>query len=183
MMNNPDHEHTKQWEMRITQGLSQYSTMTFVKTLLGTETLDQLFFFFRDSPAINEHFDLQWDHKINYRPKHNKAFPVMPTALHTNPHRAHMVLQLKETIHNTVTAMIHHSILASSIRKYTFKHNVQNMDSKNNEQYILWQQWLWKGLTLTNTFEELTNIMGFPNLEDFITEMNCISFFNRNVES
>jgi len=46
--NNPEHEHSKQWPQWMSQGLNQYSKYAFFKSILGTETLDQLYRFFRD---------------------------------------------------------------------------------------------------------------------------------------
>ena len=79
VMENANHQHAKQWLTWMTQGLSIDSDLVFVKRLLGCDSFDQLFLFFRDSLAINSTFELQWDHKINYRPSVGpKAFMVTP---------------------------------------------------------------------------------------------------------
>jgi hypothetical protein len=65
---NRDHEHARQWSTWMEQGLTKTSDLGFVKQILHTDTLDQLFVFFRDSPALVDTFDIVWDHKINYCP-------------------------------------------------------------------------------------------------------------------
>lgn len=40
---NPEHEHAKQWKLWMEQGFTRESNLTFVKNILQTETLDQLY--------------------------------------------------------------------------------------------------------------------------------------------
>ena len=67
---HPEHDHSKQWKNWINSGLNYAMDLAHFKMLLGTESLDQIFLFLRDSPAINQDFELVWNHKINYRTRH-----------------------------------------------------------------------------------------------------------------
>ncbi len=64
---NLAHDHTKQWQVWMDQGLSEKSSLAHFKSLLATDTFEQIFLFLRDSPAVNYHFELIWNHKIHYR--------------------------------------------------------------------------------------------------------------------
>jgi hypothetical protein len=63
---NPEHNHSKQWNKWITSGLNDTCDLSKLKEITNIETLDQLYLILRDSPAINKHFDIQWNHKIVY---------------------------------------------------------------------------------------------------------------------
>jgi len=55
MNDNPSCEQTHQCNTWINQGFNQYSTLTFVKSIVCTKSLDQLFLFFHDSSARQPH--------------------------------------------------------------------------------------------------------------------------------
>jgi hypothetical protein len=183
---NPEHEHAKQWQAWIDQGLNQFSQLTFIKTLLGTETLDQLFLFFRDSPALKDEFDLVWDHKINYRHK-NKAAPITPPiqhltsttvgTIHENPY-GH-----EETIRNTVTAAIHpinFSIFHKKVLKCINWH-FQQMSDKSGSNHCQWQTWILRGLGEANTFADVCHIMKIATLSEYVDMLSHIPLFRELV--
>jgi hypothetical protein len=100
--NNTSHQHAQKWATWMDQGLNSESDLCFVMKLIGCESFDQLFLFFRDSPAIKPSFDLEWNHKINYRPYVGpKAFMVTPAR--TNKEKD-PDFSSPESYHNTVSA-------------------------------------------------------------------------------
>jgi len=84
IINNPDHDndHSMQWKSWMAQGLDPINDLATPKQILGTTTLDQMYLFFRDSPALVVSFDITWDLKIHYRlrvsmvQEHNVQTPI-----------------------------------------------------------------------------------------------------------
>jgi hypothetical protein len=64
---NPEHNHSKQWYKWINSGLNENCDLPTLKDIANITTLDQLYLILRDSPAINKHFEILWDHKIMYK--------------------------------------------------------------------------------------------------------------------
>jgi hypothetical protein len=50
---NSSHDHAKQWKAWIANGLTDKTDISTFKQLVGVDTLDKLYIFFRDSPAVN----------------------------------------------------------------------------------------------------------------------------------
>jgi hypothetical protein len=48
------------------RGLSSKSLLTQVKAIMGIDTVAQIYLILRDFPAVNEHYEITWDHKIEY---------------------------------------------------------------------------------------------------------------------
>jgi hypothetical protein len=109
MDNNPTHKHANQWSTCFNQGLNQYLNLALVYSIIGTEILDQLFFF-HDSPAIHPYNELVWDHKINYWLKQPAVFSHNTGTFTVTPTQANKDAcddSSHETIHNTVHTDIH----------------------------------------------------------------------------
>jgi hypothetical protein len=114
--NNPSHEHAKQWITWITQGIKPSADLAFVKSILGTKALDQLFLFFRNSPTSQDDFELVWDHKINYRHKTQPQPNTTPHHFNTLNHN--QTTTSPDTIHNSPSSIIQLT-LASFTRRST----------------------------------------------------------------
>jgi hypothetical protein len=71
--NCSDHDYTKQLQKWIDNGLKDATDLNMFKKIVGVNNLDQLYVVLRDSPALNTHFDIQWDHKIMYRMKETQV--------------------------------------------------------------------------------------------------------------
>jgi hypothetical protein len=65
---HPEHNHSKQWCKWINSGLNEHCDLHTLKEITNIASLDQLYLILHDSPAINTHFEIQWDHKIIYKP-------------------------------------------------------------------------------------------------------------------
>jgi hypothetical protein len=60
-----DHTHSIQWDHWINHDkLTVDTDLMRLNCILGITTMDQLYIMLRDSPAINAHYDLAWNHKI-----------------------------------------------------------------------------------------------------------------------
>lgn len=172
---NPMHHHAQQWVTWLAQGLDLNSDLASVKRFFGCDSFDQLFLFFRDSPAINNCFELQWDHKINYRPhSENKAFMVTP--VRTN--QEHGIFHSPTSFHNIVLhdpEDINFRILHSKVFDI-INHWIRTTTSTNSEPHVIWHKWIWKGLKPSNAFKDLKKIMGIDNLDDYLQSMESFPF-------
>jgi hypothetical protein len=65
----PEHDHSIQWTKWFTNGLTSSSGLTEVKRMMGIDVLSQLYLILCYSPAINQVYDIEWDHKIRYTQK------------------------------------------------------------------------------------------------------------------
>lgn len=148
MHEHPTHEHTKQWQTWINQGLHQHSDLAFVKNILQMDTLDQLFLFFRDSPAIQMGFNIYWDHKINYQSKTVVTVAEI-TPITTNVNK-YMVYLLSLDIEFPVF----HQKVFKLIQKWS-----TTIESKSHPSLLLWKKWLWKGLTQSSTLNQIKHIL------------------------
>jgi hypothetical protein len=178
--NNPSHEHAKQWTTWMEQGVNQFADLAFVKSILGTETLDQLFIIFRNSPALQDDFELVWDHKINYRPKRQTQSIVTPHR--SNMSNDHQTTTSPDTIHNSVMAnVIDHPIDFNIFHKklHTLIDHWAHLPMARQEAtWIVWQKWTWKGIKSTSTFTELTKIMDITSLQDYVKKMSAFPCFS-----
>lgn len=148
MHEHPTHEHTKQWQTWINQGLHQHSDLAFVKNILQMDTLDQLFLFFRDSPAIQMGFNIYWDHKINYQSKTVVTVAEI-TPITTNVNK-YMVYLLSLDIEFPVF----HQKVFKLIQKWS-----TTIESKSHPSLLLWKKWLWKDLTQSSTLNQIKHIL------------------------
>jgi len=163
---HPGHHHTNQWVTWMTKGLNVNSDLAYVKKLFGCDSLDQLFLFFHDSSAINSDFELEWDHKINYRHSIGpKAFAVTPARNHKDNAN---IFNSPESFHNTVSIdpkdinfCIMHSKLFDLITQW-----IRTTSSTDFNHHAQWHEWLWKGLKSTNTLKGLRRIMGINDLQE-----------------
>jgi hypothetical protein len=56
-------------EAVVDASLNPETDLAQAKNMIGLHTLKQIYPFLCDSPALQEHFDMVWGHKINYRQK------------------------------------------------------------------------------------------------------------------
>ena len=131
--------------------------------------MDQLYRFFRDSPALQHDFDLEWDHKINYHKK----------LINPNPETSNLVQSPCDMIHNIVTSNIHpinfglfHTKVYNCIQQWINKEGNRNSTASH-----LWETWQWDGLNTHNTFTELSRIMEVTTLEEYVMAMTNFQCF------
>jgi hypothetical protein len=103
---NPEHNHSKQWNKWITSGLNDTCDLSKLKEITKIETLDQLYLILHDSPAINKHFDIQWNHKIMYRPLRYNI--QQETLAPVESPRIHIVRHLAD--HNIEFCILHKAV-------------------------------------------------------------------------
>jgi len=155
----------------MTKGLNLNSDLAYIKKLFGCDSLDQLFLFFRDSPAINNDFELEWDHKTNYRHSIGpKAFALTPARNHKDNAN---IFNSPGSFHNTVSInpediniRIMHSKIFDLITQW-----IRTTSSTDSDHHAQWHKWLWKGLKSTNTLKDLRRIMGINDLQEYLDSM------------
>ncbi len=149
--------------------------------MLGTESLDQLFLFFRNYPALQDDFELEWAHKINYRHKHQLKPITTPHCSNKNQNHTS-----PETIHNSVSAtIIDHPIDFGIFHRkvYTLIDHWAHQPIKQNEEgWTIWNKWTWKGLKPNSTFAEIMKIMDINSLQGYVKKMNIFPCFISHVQ-
>lgn len=166
---NPSHDHSKQWQQWINQGLHSGTDLTQFKQLLGVISLEQIYLFLRDSPAINQHFDIIWNHKIHYKVKDDKAIEYVDRTDANNQSNSPL------TIHNSVTGIdtidfgIFHQTVFNSIDGWAHTDS-----AKNHPEWINWIKLTWAGLKAVQPAQTITKILKINNIRQYI---NIISVY------
>ena len=162
MQTYPDHDHTKQWEKWRASGLTSTLDLRTFKIIIGIETLDQLYVVLRESPALQEHFDMVWDHKILYRPK--PPVPVLLTATtdRTVPRR----YTIKNLNDLDVEFCIFHLNIFTEIQEWSKAHK-----DKQDAKWLQWQKWIFSGLKPIQPTKEIRKIMGVNTIIEYIQKV------------
>jgi len=159
MQINPDHDHTKQWNKWKNNGLTIDTDLGTFKQIIGIETLDQLYVILRDSPALNQHFDMVWDHKILYRPKVH--VPILLS--NTNNKMERRTYLIKTIADMDIEFCIFHSNIFREINQWSTQQT-----NRQDPKYIQWQKWLFSGLKGIQPTKEIRRIMGVTTILEYV---------------
>jgi hypothetical protein len=141
----PHHEHSKQWCLWVEAGLNPETDLAKVKQITGLHTLDQIYLFLRDSPALQPFFDIVWDHKINYCQKN-----IMETPTRDNTYR-----QSRDDVHYVNFDHLPESF--QPFHKLVF-HLIHEQPTMVHVQRNNWDRWYRNGLRADTDLEDIYNI-------------------------
>jgi hypothetical protein len=156
---NPMHDHAVQWKQWIhRENLHAGTDLNHLKKTLGITTMDQIYVFLRDSPAINSVFELRWDHEICYRQRLNSNdtlhtiacdYPVTPIRNNDDsdtesdmktPALIYWHVQDMNgeqiSVENNVEFEILHKCIYDTIDTWSYADNAQS-----HPQWLTWKKW------------------------------------------
>jgi len=168
LRNNPQHEHSKQWKVWITAGYTPDTDLAHAKSIFGLPTLDQIYLFLRDSPALQEKFEISWNHKIHYCPRDSLATPTRANIIR-NEYPISSFVDLNHTpesfepFHSAIFILLSTSNDMTEIQSQT------------------WAEWIGDGLTVDNTLAELYDILQINSVRAYINIMYQFASFNKLV--
>jgi hypothetical protein len=174
----PDHEHAKQWSKWIRHGLNQKSELGCIKTIIGIDTLDQLFLLLRDSPALQDIYEITWNHKIMYQLKEQKStdetqiLHQQPPHLHDHVPKIYTVTLANE---NDIEFCILHKLVTDSINTWAGSNSAQP-DTK----WLQWRQWQHAGLKPLMPTKQLRKILSVTNIKEYIQTLQQYPAFAEN---
>lgn len=172
--NNPNHDHSIQWQQWITQdNLNVNTELNEFKEIFGVDSLDQLYIILRDSPAINMHHELTWDHKICYRS--NSAAPHIPISpAGTNDSQttdASDNLDHKYfIIHSVADTDPEFGILHKKLYELV-KTWAETNEAKCHQHWMQWIKWGFAGLRAIQTADKIKRIMQVADIQHYIDKM------------
>jgi len=169
---HPQHEHSKQWRLWIDDGFQPGTDLAEVKQITGLSTLDQIYLFLRDSPALQEHFDIVWDHKINYRQKRFTGSPTRtPTRDNTYRHSANQETRVIFEHFPTSFQPFHRSVFDL----------IDGQEIMEPAQRDTWDRWYRNGLRANTNMEDVYNILQITSIHAYIGLMYQFSIFGDTV--
>jgi hypothetical protein len=137
----PIHQQSIQWKTWISQGLHCTSSLNQVKTIMGIETIVQLYLTLRDSEAVNTTYNVNWDHEIQYSRKvteeadHNfKAIKYEPD----NHATKHTVITMSD-MDKEISVL--HRKLFNIVQQWA-----STNQTTQNDMFIQWKKWTFAGL-------------------------------------
>lgn len=158
----PKHDHTKQLQKWVDNGLKPETDLNTFKKIVGVDNLDQLFVVLRDSPAINAYFDIQWDHKIMYcmKPRHD----IESSFTENTP--AHKKYTVKACADHDIEFCILHKRIFQDIQQWS-----KLQRDPQDEKWMQWQKWLFAGLKPIQPCKEIRKIMEVTNINAYIEKV------------
>jgi hypothetical protein len=130
-----------------------------VKQHLNVHTFDQLYLIFRDSPAINRHFHLEWDHKILYCPK--------PELTHIQTDQDYQKSYTVADIDDTDSEFpIFHKLVHMVTAQWA-----KTESAKMHNKWQLWKQWECNGLRDIQSAKQIKHIMKITNIHEYVAQM------------
>jgi len=151
----PHHEHSKQWNLWMGAGLHPETDLAQVKQITGLHTLDQIYLFLRDSPALQQKFDIIWDHKINYRQRGMLETPTRDnTYRQTNEDTSYVDFD-----HIPASFKPFHQLVFNLINKQC------NMEAFQQDT---WDSWIHDGLRAETDWRDIYNILHITSISAYI---------------
>jgi hypothetical protein len=142
LANHPQHEHSKQWKVWITAGNTPDTDLARAKTIFGLPTLDQIYLFLRDSPALEEVFEISWNHKIHYGFKNSLETPTRANTFRDE---------------YPISSFVDFSCIPESFEP--FHHAIFTLLSSSDDmtaiQRQIWEEWARDGLTASSSLAEV----------------------------
>jgi len=163
---NPIHQHSIQWKTWISQGLHYTSSLNQVKTIMGIETISQLYLILRDSEAVNTTYNINWDHEIQYSRKvteeadHNfKAIKYEPDN-HATKHTVITMSDMDEEF------SVLHRKLFNIVQQWA-----STNQTTQNDMFIQWKKWTFSGLKPIMSAKKIKQIMGVNDVLEYVAHM------------
>jgi len=171
MSQDSSHNHSKQWERWITQGLTSTTDLSTLKIITGIDTFDQLYLFLRDSPALSPFYDISWDHRIIYQKRADicKNDSGSPSQIVNEPSRVYTIRMLAD---NDMEFCIFHKRVYTEITAW---HNGGSAIS--DTKWMQWRKWMFAGLKSIQPARDIKRILGVTTIHEYVQAMQPYAAF------
>jgi len=169
LQHNPLHEHSKQWNMWIAAGYTPNTDIAQAKRIMGLPTLDRIYLFLRDSPALQDVFHITWDHKIQYRQK-----DILETPTRNNMHKS-------DKYKSGIIDFTHLNDTFPPFHQCVFD-LLQTSNDMPLYQCDTWHGWLCDGLATDNTLDEIYSILQITSVHAYINIMHQFPVINTRLK-
>jgi hypothetical protein len=174
---NPKAPQAAQWLMWMEKGLRNTYSLGQVKNIMGIETIAERYLILRDSPAVNTHYNITWDHKIQYQLKPNHVATVPESSSHsedtngiahkddatTKPTRALKIIY--HMLESDYEFKMFHKILYNGIAEWS-----QTDAAQQHAKWMEWKKLEFASLKSLQPVARIKNILQVNNINDYITK-------------
>jgi hypothetical protein len=169
---NPEHNHSKQWQKWIDSGLNETRDLSTLKDITNTETLDQIYLILRNSPAINKYFEILWDHKIMYK-------QISPTHMEQ---KSTPQISSNTALINTIRTLADHDMEFCIFHKFIYEEITNWMNSSGpnrmrvaedpkGDKWLQWKKWIFGGLKPIQPAQNIKKIMDVKDIHEYLQKV------------
>ncbi len=168
---NPEHNHSKQWCKWINSGLNEHCDLPTLKDITNIATLDQLYLILHDSPAINKHFEIQWDHKIIYKPV---AYEAPDRITEPASNNTALIYTVRSLADQDMEFCIFHKLVHEEITKWMHSSGLDRTTlakEQKADKWLQWKKWIFGRLKPIQPAQNIRKIMDVKDIHEYLQKV------------